>query len=301
MGNSSHCNLSLEAIMKSIRSISFLSLLFFLIFSLTSCSSLNEAKKLHREGKRQEALNMAKEYLTSDDANERTQAIKLIGQIGGSGAGDAIVPLLDDGVVIVKNTAIENIGLLRFKPASKKLILMVQDAKGDTFDELARAIRLIGLPATDMLVKAHSKASESEQRQYKKMILEVGPVAADGIVANMTGKSYFQNRSNFDILIALRNPRVPELLLKYIENIEVAPMVVEGLGKLGTMSVSPVLRKLNEVISVSGKVDLKERLIEVLGEVKDQRAIGALETLTKDDSDRVRDRAAAALSKIRGF
>ena len=287
--------------MKSIRSISFFSLLALLIFSLAGCSSLNDARKLHKEGKRQEALNMAKEFLTSSDENERIQAINLIGQIGGSGAGEAIVPLLDDGVVKVKDTAIENVGLLRFKPASKKLIKMVQDARGNTFDELARAIRLIGLPATDMLIKAHSKASEGEKGQYKKMILEVGPVAADGIVNNMAGKSYFQNKSNFEILIALRNPRVPELLLKHIENIEVAPMVVEGLSKLGTMSVSPVLRKLNEAINQTGKIELKERLIEVLGEVKDQRAIGTLEKLTKDDSDRVRDRAAAALSKIRGF
>lgn len=287
--------------MKLIRSISLLPFLALLIFSLSGCSSLDEAKKLHKEGKRQEALNMAKGYLSSSDANERTQAIILIGEIGGTGAGEAIIPLLDDGVTSVKDTAIKTIGVLRFKPASKKLVEMVQDARGNTFDELAKTIRQVALPATDMLVKAHSRASEGEKSQYKKMILEVGPAAADGIVNNMTGKSYFQNKSNFEILIALRNPRVPELLLQHIENIEVAPMVVEGLSRLGTMSVSPVLRKLNEVLPDSSKVELKERLIEILGEVKDQRAIGTLEKLTKDDSDRVRDRAAAALSKIRGF
>lgn len=287
--------------MKAIRSISLFSILVLLIFSLIGCSSLDEARKLQKEGKRQEALNMAKEFLTSDDSTERMKAIRLIGEIGGDGAGEAIVPLLDDSVPKVKDTAIENIGILRFKPASKKLIEMVLDARGNTFDILAKTIRQIGLPATDYLVKAHSKASESEKSPYKKMILEVGPIAADGIVANMAGKSYFQNRSNFDILIALRNPKVPELLLKHIENVEIAHMVVEGLGKLGTMSVSPVLRKLNEILNDPTKIEVKERLIEVLGEVKDQRAVGTLEILTKDSSDRVRDRAATALSKIRGF
>lgn len=276
-------------------------LLVGIAFLLAGCgSSIEKARSLNREGKRAEAVAMAKDLLTSDDPKVQVKAADLLGDIGGRQAGEVLIEALDDPPP-VQEAAIRNLGKMRHEPASKKLVSMVLDVRGETFEELAKAIRLIGVEATDILVKKFSNASGNAKSQYKKMVLAVGPTVADSVAKNLAGKSYFENKGNFDILIAFKNPRVAGLLLEHIGNIEVAPMVVEGLTKLGSMSVSPTIGALEKLEGRPGDTVLKERLIEVLGNLQDQRAVPLLEKLTLDDDDRIRNKATTALRKIRGF
>lgn len=270
-------------------------------FLLAGCgASLEKARSLNREGKRAEAIAMAKKLLSSDDPKVQVAAADLLGDIGGKRAGEVLIDALDDPPP-VRKAAIENLGRMRHEPAAKKLVSLVPDVRGETFEELAKAIRLIGIKATDLLVKKFSTQSGTLKDRYKKMILAVGPTVADSIAKNLAGKSYFENKGNFDILIAFKNPRVAELLLDHIGNVEVAPMVVEGLTKLGSMSVNPTISALQKLEGREGDTEMKERLVEVLGNLKDQRAVPLLEKLTLDEDDRVRNKTATALRKIRGF
>ena len=78
-------------------------------------------------------------------------------------------------------------------------------------------------------------------------------------------------------------------------------MVVEGLIMLGTVSAAPVVSKLREISKNQDQVHVMERLIEVLGKVKDPMATGILEELSKHENERVRNAVENALRGIRGF
>ncbi|MCP4751061.1 MAG: HEAT repeat domain-containing protein [Proteobacteria bacterium] len=274
-----------------------------IVFMVSGCASLDKAGSLHRRGQDEEALKMAQEFLDEDEEESvRLSAVSLIGRIGGKKAGAMLMPLLDDPSPVIKSAAVKNIGLMKYASASEKLIEIALDAKADLFETTAGAIRHIGPPAIDLLVKRFSSSNDAARNdRYKKLILQVGPSAAAGIARNLVGKSYFENRTNFEILIAFKNPKVAYWMLKEIDNPEVADMVVEGLVKLGRMAVVPVMSRLEKLKGESGNVDTKERLITVLGELKDSRAAGLLEELTQNDSDRVRNASDFALKKIRGF
>lgn len=279
-------------------------LILVLIFTVAGCANLDKARSLHQAGKDAEALAMAQKFL-SDEGEEtgtRIAAANLIGKIGGQEAGEILMPVLDTAVIPVKNAVIRNIGRIKYSPASKKLIAMALDAKAETFEELGQAIRKIGTPATDLLAKMYASPGNSGNRdKLKALILEVGPSMTASIVKNLAGKSYFENRANFELLIAFRSSNVAVWLLNDIDNEEVSDMVTDGLIKLGNLAANGVIAELEKRKKRSGDDSVKERLIKVLGGIKTQKAVPVLEELTKADSDRVRDAADFALKQIRGF
>ena len=61
-----------------------------IIFVITGCASIEKAESLHRQGEKQEALDMAISLLEDDSSKVRLRAVKLIGKIGGSEAGPAL-------------------------------------------------------------------------------------------------------------------------------------------------------------------------------------------------------------------
>lgn len=283
----------------------FLRIVYVLIsgvFLFSGCASLEKARSLHLKGQNQEALMMAQEFLDDDEDEVRLEAVNLIGEIDGNSAGKILMPMLIDPAPVVKNAAIKNMGKLKYAPASEKLINIALETKGDTFEVATVAIRKIGSSAIDLLVKKYSENTNPVHRDnYKRVMLGVGPSVATGITKNLAGKSFFENRTNFELLIAFKSPAVAAWMLKDIENEEVADMIVEGLAKLGNRATNPVMEKLRELVGKPRNELIKERLITVLGNLKSQRAIGLLEELTKDDSDRVREAADFALKKVRGF
>lgn len=268
---------------------------------MSSCASLEKAKVLQKEGKEDAALAMAEPFLEDDDPKIRLEAVNFIGDIGGKKAGKMLMPRLDDEDEKVKRAAVKNIGKMKYENASKKLVAMSVSTRGETFEEVCAAIRRIGDPALDLLVKRYNQAGEGKKKDYKKAMFEVGPSVAAAIAKSLAGKSYFENRHNFELLIAFQNPKVADWMLDEIENEEVADMVVEGLVKLGSKSVRPVMEKLRPLVGRDGFENLKERLIKVLGEVKASQAVSMLEELTKDSSERVISAAEFSLRKIRGF
>lgn len=279
-------------------------LVFFImsLFLLAGCSSLEKARSLHNDGKDKEALKMAAEYLEEDDPLVRLEAVKLIGDIGGDEAGRLLMPMMEDEDIDVKNAAIRNIGEIEYEPASEKLVEMSVSTKGDTFEEVADAIRKIGTPAISVLVKRYNRTADpSRKDDYKRAMLQVGPSVAAEITKTLAGKSYFENRGNFELLVAFKNPMVAKWMLEDIDNEEVADMIVEGLVNLGNKAVNPIMNELRPLLEKDERITVKERLIRALGDIKDRRAIPLLEEFTKDDSERVRNAAEFALKKIRGF
>ncbi len=273
------------------------------IFLTSGCSSINKARSLYQKGETAKALDMAQDLLDDgNDENIRLDAIALLVEIGGDRAGRILVQVLDDESVTVKNAAIKAIGKIGFAPASEKLLTIGMTSRGDTFEAAAGAIREIGPPAIDLLVKKFSASDSSgEQQRYKTLILAVGPSVASGIAKNLAGKTYFENRTNFELLIAFKSPEVAKWLLKEIGNDEIAENVIEGLVKLGSRAVAPVTKHLKSLQNDNDSVTVRIRLITVLGQLKARQATGVLEELTQDNSNRVREAADLALKRIRGF
>ena len=272
------------------------------VFMLASCSSLDQARSLYKDGKNDEALNMAADFLKKSDPAVRLEAVELIGEIGGDRAGKLLMPVMEDEDEGVRVAAIDAIGKMKYKKAANKLVAMSIETDGDTFEAVAKAIKNIGEPATDRLVRQYNKAGTSaEKNKYKMVMFEVGPSVAASIAKSLAGKSYFENKDNFDLLIAFKNPMVAQWMLDEIENEAVADMVVEGLAKLGKQAVNPVSNKLRSLKNRDGFAALKVRLIRALGEIKDRTVVPLLEEFADDNTEAVSNAAEAALRKVRGF
>jgi len=78
-------------------------------------------------------------------------------------------------------------------------------------------------------------------------------------------------------------------------------MVVEGLVMLGSISTAPVVDKLREISHNKDQIHVMERLIDVLGKVKNPQGTPVLEELSKHENERVRNAVENALRGIRGF
>ncbi|MBU2510114.1 HEAT repeat domain-containing protein [bacterium] len=287
------------------KKLNLLRFIFFIagsIFVLASCSSLEEARSLHNQGKDGEALKMAAKYLKDGDPAVRIEAANLVGSIGGDEAGKLLMPVMDDEDAEVQVAAIDNIGKIKYEPASKKLVAMSISTDGDVFEAVGGAIRNIGAPAIELLVKRYNSTSDTaEKNAYKKAMFEVGPSVAASIAKSLAGKSFFENRGNFELLIAFKNPMVAQWMLDEIENEAVADMVVEALVKLGKQAVVPIVNKLQGLKGREGFAELKSRLIRALGEIKDRSVVPLLEEFSKDDIESVSNAAELSLRKVRGF
>ncbi len=280
----------------------FVILISGFLFLLTGCASLDKARSLYNEGKDREAIKMAATFLKDGDPAVRLKAVELIGEIGSNEAGKVLMPVLDDEDAQVQIAAIKILGKMKYAKASNKLVQMSISTDDEVFEAVAGAIRNIGDPALELLVKRYNKAgSKKEKNAYKLAMFEVGPSVAAAIAKSLKGKSYFENKDNFDLLIEFKNPMVGEWLLDELENEEVADMVVEALIKLGKNAVRPTLNRLKATARRDGYVDLKERLIKTLGELKAKSAVSLLESLSNDKNERVSNAAEFSLRKIRGF
>lgn len=276
--------------------------LISLIFLSIGCSSLEQAEQLHQKGENEKALQMALHYLDSGSAEEQVHAIRLLVQIGTPMVGEKIAFKLNHTHPDVQLAAITAVGKLAYKPASPTLVLLIPNADSAMAEELARAIRLIGPPAIDLVVESFDNPSLTKDRMaYKKMLISVGPSVATSVARLLRGKTFFQGRDAFEILVAVRSPQVAENLLEFVGDDEVAAMVVDALSQLGSVAVDPILRKLKTVAEDRDGFEIQERLIDALGQIKDQRAVPTLEALSKSKSPLVRTAVDHALFKIRGF
>lgn len=272
-------------------------------FLFSSCSSLQKAQALNADGNKQDAMEMAQEYLDDDEEQiVRLEAIHIIGEIGGKAAGEALMPILNDKNIVVRNAAIKTIGKIKYDAAANQLILIAINSDDETFENVAEAIGEIGPPATELLLnKYNTSNSDREKTQYKRVIIQVGPSMIPSVVKKMSSNSFFENRRYFELLIALKSSEAASRLLESIENDQMGEMIVQGLTKIGKRAADPVIAKLKDIANETGQIKLKERLITILGNIKSKKAIDLLEKLTKDGSEGVRNAADFALKKIRGF
>ena len=66
-----------------------ISIAFIFLLILSACSSIEKAEALHRQGEKEDALDMAISLLDDDNEKVRMRAVKLVGRIGGEEAGPA--------------------------------------------------------------------------------------------------------------------------------------------------------------------------------------------------------------------
>ena len=273
---------------------------FFLL--LSSCASMDKAEALNREGKRDQALEMAISYLDDSEQNVRLRAIQLVGQIGGDQAGKELLQRLLDPSLTIQIAIVKALGNAKYAEASGALVDLVPDAKGELSEEIAKTIRKIGEPANQRLVQRFQRAPNDEKTAYRQMCIDVGPEVTPVLVATLKGQSAFQNRYNYEVLVALKNPRVAGLMIVSIDDEEVGELIKEGLIKLGRLSTNAVIKELKNRQMDTENQEGKIRLIQVLGETNAQSAIPLLEALANTDlNENVKAEANHALRGVRGF
>lgn len=276
-------------------------LISFLVL-LSSCASMDKAEALNREGKKDQALEMAIPYLDDSEQNVRLRAIQLVGQIGGDQAGKELLQRLFDPDRTVQVAIVKALGNVRYAEASQALVDLVPDAKGELSEEIAKTIRKIGEPAIQRLVQRFQRAPNDEKTAYRQMCIDVGPEVTPVLVATLKGQSAFQNRYNYEVLVALKNPRVAGLMIVSIDDEEVGELIKEGLIKLGSLSTNAVIKELKNRQMDTENQEGKIRLIQILGETNAQSAIPLLEALANTDlNENVKAEANHALRGVRGF
>ena len=275
--------------------------LLLIVLVFTGCASIEKAESLHRQGEKQEALEMAISLLEDDSSKVRLRAVKLIGKIGGSDSGPALHQRLSETDDRVRHEVVRNLGSLQYEPAIEDLADMIPSSSTDMASALAEAFRDYGKLGIDLLVTRYDSPSQSSNRgAYKDLLITVGPSIADSIIKLLRGRSIFENRDTFEILRRIKNPRVATLILPYLANEEVADQVMEAMRQLGSSAVEATITALQKQ-KKSNELLIIERMIRILGLLKAKQGIDMLESYSQHDSSRIRNAVEHSLFQIRGF
>ena len=276
--------------------LTFMTLLIF-----SGCASIEKAEALHRQGEKEDALEMAISLLDDDSVKVRLRAVKLVGKIGGEEAGPALHNRLSEKDHGVRREVIRNLGRLRYEPAIEDIADMVPDASEDMVRAIAIAFRSFGKDGIDLLVSRYDSPRQKVNRYYyRELLITIGPEISDSISKLLKGRSYYENRDTFEILRRIKNPRVATLMLPYLSDEEVADQVIEAMRHLGKNAVEATIIALQKQKKVSDLL-VTERLVRILGLLKAKSGIEILEKYSQHESDRIRNAVENSLYQIRGF
>jgi hypothetical protein len=271
---------------------------------LTACSGIDKAESLHQEGDKAAAFEMAASLLEDDDPKVRLRAVKLIGRIGDvedRKAGAVLQPRLKDEDRRIRREVVRILGRLRYEPAVEDLLDLVPGADEELVRALGAAFAEFGKLGIGPLVERYDAPGHRDDRAaYRRVLIQTGPGVADSLIPLLKGKSFFENHDTFDILKRIRNPRVATLMLPYLADEEVAEQVIHAIAQLGSGAVDPTLRGLRDARK-GDDLRVIEAYLRILGELKDARAVETLESLSKHQSERIRDAVDRALFQIRGY
>ena len=280
----------------------FLIFSLILVFFTSGCSNIDKAESLYREGDKQAALEMAISLMDKDEPAVRLRAVKLIGKIGEKSAGSVLLEHLNDSDSKVQREIIVTLGQLKYEPALDGLLDLAVTADEAQIRALASSFRSFGKEGIDRLVTRYDSPTETSNRgAFKALLIQIGPDVAPSIIGILKGRSFFENRENFDILVRVKNPRVARLMLPFLEDEEVASQVVEAIGRLGSGAVNATIEALDQMKGKESNIPVMENIIKILGELKDPRAVESLESLSQHSSERIRDAVDRALFQIRGY
>ena len=273
-----------------------------LLLIASGCSSIDKAESLYQEGDKQAALEMAISLMDEDEPAVRLRAVKLIGKIGEISAGSTLLKHLNDPDGKVQREIIVTLGQLKYEPALDSLLDLAVTADETQIRALASSFRSYGKEGIDRLVTRFDSPTETSNRgAYKVLMIQIGADVAPSIIGILKGRSFFENRENFEILVRVKNPRVARLMLPFLEDEEVATQVVEAIGRLGSGAVNATIDALNQMKGKALNIPMMENIIKILGELKDPRAVESLEPLSQHSSERIRDAVDRALFQIRGY
>ena len=273
-----------------------------LLLIASGCSSIDKAESLYQEGDKQAALEMAISLMDKDEPTVRLRAVKLIGKIGEKSAGSTLLKHLNDSNSKVQREIIVTLGQLKYEPALYALLDLAVTADDSQIRALSSSFRSFGKEGIDRLVTRYDSPTETSNRgAFKALLIQIGPDVAPSIIGILKGRSFFENRENFDILVRVKNPRVARLMLPFLEDEEVASQVVEAIGRLGSGAVNATIEALDQMKEKESNIPVMENIIKILGELKDPRAVESLESLSQHSSERIRDAVDRALFQIRGY
>ncbi len=273
-----------------------------LLFLISGCTSIENAESLYQEGDRQNALEMAVSLMEEEESSIRMRSVKLMGMIGGEPAGAALLEYLMDADTEVNREIIITLGRLQYEPALEKLLDLVQEADGSQKHSLSICLRSYGKQGIDKLVERFESAKELSSRDaYKDMLILIGPDIVPSMIGIMKGRSSTENSENLEIFQRLNHPRVARLMLDFLKDEEMAAQIMEFLIRPGSGASNAAIGALSEMKPDGDTKLVMERLIKLLGTLRNPQAVEVLEPLSRHQSKRIRDAVDQTLFQIRGY
>jgi HEAT repeat protein len=230
----------------------------------------------------------------------RTYALGTLIKLGKPAIG-SLVQTLDDPDQYNRSRAVEALNAIGDKSAIKPLEAKLNDPSGLVRVQVAAA--LYGMGETNPTGKVILDALEDEDVPTRRVaaravaeIMDDPPLKSAMKALNDTDADVRDYATQ--IVGKLRSAEAVQKLIKMLledENDRVKSSAADALGKIGKPAVKPLI----ELLEGTKALDLNLRLVRILGEIGDKRAVKPLEKIYKETTNPVlKDATAKALNEI---
>lgn len=228
-------------------------------------------------------------------ADVRKEAAKALVQLPDTRAVRPLIAALGDESSDVQKQVIEALVKIG-APAFAPLLAAVQDKR-----KTARTGAVLALGAfkdaraVELLIPVLKDSSARYAAVYA--LKEIGdPRAVEPLLAAL--QDSFESRTIVAALVALKDPRTVEPLVVFLEksfekNSGAAREIAQELSKMGETLVEPLMTAI-----VRSKSPARSLMADLLGDLKDPRAVAPLVTLLRVQDPTVQEHVAKALVKI---
>lgn len=249
-----------------------------------------------------DGVSIVVKNLQDKDEAVRLQAVEALEAIGNTTAVDPLIQALKDANKDVRLHAARCLGIIGDEKAVEPLIGMLTDNGWGVKDEVIVALGKIGdAKAVEPLIQIlKDKSEDFDTLKYTSSALaNIGEPAVLPLIGLLGNEDRDIGERVENTLVEMGKPAVLPLI-KALEDVNhwIRYRAVRILGRIGdNRAVDPIIQALLHDES-SG---VRYEAAVALGELGDSRAIGPLTTALNDENESVRQAAARALKKIRGY
>jgi HEAT repeat protein len=237
-------------------------------------------------------------YLKSPNDSVVQTCVRSIGYIGKPEAGADLVPLLKHQDKEVVMDTVRVLGQFRYQPALPELQHFLDYTNDQEYRRVAlQAISRIGDPSSEPTIRKYLTSDDKELRQYA--IEGVGRIGLQGYRESL--QRDFQRESSKQIklalcfsLFALGDRAYIDTLVRSLDERMYRDQVREYFMELGTAAVPEMANYLR-----GSEKDYKVKIIRMLGDMHQPKAIEILEPYLKDQDLEIAQAATDAIRELK--
>jgi HEAT repeat protein len=223
--------------------------------------------------------------------------IRALGVMGAPGAGSALVAYLEDGEVPrqLAYALIEALGRICYAGASQPVSRSYLKHSDPDFRRLA--VETLGKLGDPQSLRGVEEAVADPHWSVRIAALQVlgrigGVNELPLLLGAMRDQDAMVRKHAIIALGELRDPTTVPVLVEQLADPELSRYAFEALLKYGRSGLSP----LHRLMKKGGSVELRERIIDVIGKIGAARSVAPLLALLEDPSEAIRLAAIDALS-----